>query len=60
MSFLTTYYPKRIEFELKGKNVFLRPPEYKDWKAYVIGDEQRDKLSFNHKNLKILGFINHN
>ena len=34
MSFLTTYYPKRIEFELKGKNVFLRPPEYKDWKAW--------------------------
>ncbi len=32
----------------------------KKWKGLVIGDEQRDKIIFNHKNLKKYGFINHN
>ena len=30
--------------------------KHKDWKAVVIGDEPREKLIFNHKNLKIIGF----
>ncbi len=30
------------------------------WKALVIGDEQRDKIIFNHKNLKKFGFLIHN
>ena len=34
--------------------------KHKDWKAVVIGDEPREKLSFKHKNLKILGFKSHN
>ena len=34
MSFLTTYYPKKITFERKGENVTLRPPDYKDWKSW--------------------------
>ena len=34
MSFLTTYYPKKITFERKGENVILRPPDYKDWKSW--------------------------
>jgi glycosyltransferase involved in cell wall biosynthesis len=33
---------------------------YKDWTAVVIGDEEREKLIFNHKRLKILGFKQHN
>ena len=33
---------------------------YKDWTAVVIGDEEREKLIFNHKRLKILGFKHHN
>ena len=33
--------------------------KYKDWKGLVIGDELRDKINFNHKNLKKLGFLNH-
>ena len=27
--------------------------KYPDWKANVVGDEQRDKIEFKHKNLKI-------
>jgi len=34
MSFLTTYYPKKISFQHHGENVFLRPPEYKDWQKW--------------------------
>ena len=34
MSFLTTHYPKKISFQHQGKNIFLRPPEYKDWKEW--------------------------
>ena len=28
-------------------------------KSFVIGDEPREKYSFKHKNLKLLGWINH-
>ena len=34
MSFLTTHYPKKISFQHQGKNIFLRPPEYKDWQEW--------------------------
>ena len=33
--------------------------KFKDWKAVVIGDEEREKHNFNHKNLSILGFQKH-
>ena len=33
---------------------------YKEWTAVVIGDEEREKLIFNHKRLKVLGFKQHN
>ena len=35
MSFLTTHYPKKISFKHQGKNVFLRPPQYKDWEEWT-------------------------
>ena len=47
-------------YDLFGSAIIKILNKYENWKAYVIGDEQRDKLSFNHKNLKILGFVNHN
>ena len=34
--------------------------KFKDWKAIVIGDEEREKINFFHKRLKILGFKHHN
>jgi glycosyltransferase involved in cell wall biosynthesis len=33
--------------------------KYKNWNAVVIGDEEREKHYFKHKNLNILGFQNH-
>ena len=33
--------------------------KHKKWKAYVYGDEPREKINFKHKNLKILGFKKH-
>mgnify|MGYP001301126251 FL=1 len=34
MSFLAAHYPKKISFLHQGGNVFLRPPEYKDWQEW--------------------------
>ena len=33
--------------------------KYNNWKAVVIGDEEREKHNFKHKNLNVLGFQNH-
>ncbi len=33
--------------------------EFKNWKSVVIGDEPREKYFFKHKNLKLLGWLNH-
>ena len=46
-------------YDLFGKAVIKVLKKYKDWKAYVVGDEPRDKLEFNHKNLFKLGFKEH-
>jgi glycosyltransferase involved in cell wall biosynthesis len=47
-------------YDIFGAAVVKILNRYKDWKAAVIGDEEREKLIFNHKNLKILGFKAHN
>ena len=43
-------------YDLFGYAIQKILDKHKDWKAVVIGDEPREKLIFNHKNLKILGF----
>ncbi len=48
----------------KGYDVFAKAiknilDKYPDWKAKIIGDEKREKISLNHKNANILGFLNH-
>ena len=47
-------------YDLFGKAVIKILKNYKDWSAYVIGDEPRDKLEFNHNRLFKLGFKEHN
>ena len=47
-------------YDLFGKAVIKILKNYKDWSAFVIGDEPRDKLEFNHKRLNKLGFREHN
>ncbi len=46
-------------FDIFGKAIVKVLKKYKDWSAIVIGDEPRDKISFNHNNLKNLGFKKH-
>ncbi len=47
-------------YDLFGKAILRILNKYPDWKSVAIGDEPREKLYFNHKNLKVLGFQNHN
>ena len=45
-------------FDIFGKTIIRILDEFKDWKAYVIGDEPREKMFFHHRNLINLGFKN--
>ena len=45
-------------YDLFGDAIIKILNKHKDWKAYVFGDEPREKLFFEQKNLKILGFKN--
>ena len=45
-------------FDIFGKTILKILDIHKDWKAFVIGDEPREKMSFEHKNLINLGFKN--
>jgi len=43
-------------YDLFGDAIVRILDKYPDWSAKVFGDEPREKLLFNHKNLRILGF----
>ena len=43
-------------YDLFGEAIVKILDKYPDWSAKVFGDEPREKLLFNHKNLRILGF----
>ncbi len=47
-------------YDIFGKAIIKILNKYNDWKSIVIGDEPRETLEFNHRNLKKLGFLNHN
>ncbi len=46
-------------YDIFGTAIVKILNKYQNWKAIVIGDEEREKITFNHKNLNILGFQNH-
>ena len=46
-------------YDIFGSAIIDILNNYKKWKAVVIGDEEREKHEFKHKNLNILGFQNH-
>ena len=46
-------------YDLFGKAVIKVLKNFKGWSAYVIGDEPRDRLEFDHKRLNKLGFKEH-
>jgi glycosyltransferase involved in cell wall biosynthesis len=48
----------------KGYDIFSKSikkilNKYPNWEAKIIGDEKREKISLNHKNANIFGFLNH-
>ncbi len=47
-------------YDIFGSAVLKILNKYPNWKANVVGDEQRDKIDFKHKNLKNYGFLPHN
>ncbi len=46
-------------YDLFGKAIIKILDKYKDWESFVVGDEPRDKLFYNHKRLNKLGFLKH-
>ena len=46
-------------YDIFGSAIVKVLNKHKNWKAIVIGDEQRDKINFTHPNLRKLGFLNH-
>ena len=47
-------------YDLFGDAVIKILNKHKNWTANIIGDEQRDQISFKHKSIKNYGFLNHN
>ena len=47
-------------YDIFGKAIIKILNKYKNWSSFVIGDEPRDKIVFNHSRLKKLGFKKHN
>ena len=47
-------------YDLFGEAIIQILDKYPEWKSIVIGDEKREKIIFEHKNLKIKGYTNHN
>ena len=46
-------------YDIFGSTIIDILNDNKDWSAVVIGDEEREKLEFNHDRLNLLGFKNH-
>ena len=47
-------------YDVFGSSIIEILNRFKNWKAIVIGDEEREKITFNHKRLEIMGFKKHN
>jgi len=43
-------------YDIFGDAIIEILDKYKDWRAVVIGDEQREKIIFQHDRLKVIGF----
>ena len=46
-------------YDIFGSSIIEILNDNKDWKAIVIGDEEREKIEFKHDRLNLLGFKNH-
>ena len=43
-------------YDVFGETIVEVLNKHKKWKAYVFGDEPREKINIKHKNLKVFGF----
>ena len=46
-------------YDIFGEAIVKVLNKNNDWSAKIVGDEKREKIEFNHKNLNKLGFLNH-
>ena len=46
-------------YDIFGKATINILKKFKNWKAYAIGNERREKYNFKHKNFKILNWLPH-
>jgi len=46
-------------YDLFGKAIIKILNKNRSWKAKIVGDEKRERIDFNHKNIDKLGFLNH-
>jgi glycosyltransferase involved in cell wall biosynthesis len=46
-------------YDIFAKSIVKILDKYPDWRAIIIGDEKREKISLKHKNASILGFKKH-
>ena len=46
-------------YDLFAKAISRILNKHKNWKSLVIGDEAREEINVEHKNLKVMGFLNH-
>ena len=47
-------------YDIFGKAIINILNKHQNWKAKIVGDERREEISFEHKNLNKLGFLKHN
>ena len=47
-------------YDIFGKVIIKILNNYKNWNSIVVGDEEREKLIFQHPRLDVKGFIEHN
>ena len=46
-------------YDIFGEAIIKVLNKNKNWRAKIVGDEKREKINFNHKNIDKLGFLNH-
>ena len=46
-------------YDIFGEAVKKVLKKHKDWVVKIVGDEKRENITFNHKNIDLLGFLEH-
>ena len=46
-------------YDIFGESIIKVLNKNKNWRAKIVGDEKKEKIDFNHKNIDKLGFLSH-